>query len=174
MYKSETEKAKELIKDYLVGKVIDIGAGGYKVLDTAISVDGRNVDNTDIILGDPNMIYHLSKIDVLSDADCVFSSHTLEHLQDDYAAIFDWAKIIKKDGYLILYLPDGTKYSNYDNPEHCRDYTYTQFMLFFNRCFCGAGKTYDGTSYSPVFKLIESGEDFRKDCYSFYVVAQKL
>lgn len=174
MYKSETDKAREIVGKYLSGKIIDIGAGGHKILENAISVDGRDVNDTDVILGDQNMIYHLSKIDFLLEADCVFSSHTLEHLKDDYAAITDWAKIIKSGGYLILYLPDGTKYSNYENEEHCRDYTYKQFMLFFNRCFCGAGKTYDGTNYNATFALIESGEDFRENCYSFYIVAKKI
>ena len=173
-YKSETEKIKGRVDKYLKGKIIDIGAGGNKICENAISVDGRSVENTDIVLGDQNLIYHLSKIEPILDSDCVFSSHTLEHLQDDYAAIYDWPKLLRSGGYFILYLPDGNKYNNYENLEHCRDYRYEQFMLFFERCFCGAGKNYNGENYDKIYNLIESGEDSEEDCYSFYLIAKKI
>ena len=173
-YNCETDKIRNTIQKYLEGKVIDIGAGGFKVCDSAIAVDGRHVKDTNVVLGDPNMIYHLSKIEDLIEADCVFSSHTLEHLQDDYAAIYDWSLLLKKGGYFILYLPDGRFYNNHENEEHCRDYTYDQFMLFFTRCFCGIGKNYNGEQLKPIFELIESSEDLKQDCYSFYVVAKKI
>lgn len=174
MYLSETDKIKNAVSKYLTGKIIDIGSGGYKVNETAIAVDGRGVENVDFVLNDENMIYSLSYFKELCNADCVFSSHTLEHLKDDYSALLDWSKLLNTGGHLILYLPDGRMYSNVDNLEHCRDYTYDQFMLFFTRCFCGMGKNYRGENFKQIFELVESGEDFKHDCYSFYLVAKKI
>lgn len=174
MYNSETEKIYPIVEKYLSGKIVDIGAGGHKITPDAIAVDARSCDGTNIILGDPNMIYHLSKIPELSNADCVFSSHTLEHLVDDYAAIWDWGKLLKPGGYFILYLPDGRLYSNEKNEEHCRDYTYDNFMLFFKRCFCGEGKNYYGETNTPIFTIVESNVHFKPDCYSFYLISKKI
>ena len=37
--------------------------------------------------------------------DFVFSSHCLEHLDDYYAGLEEWTRILKKGGILFLYLP---------------------------------------------------------------------
>jgi hypothetical protein len=175
-YYSETEKVIELIDPkYLQGKVIDIGCGDHKVTPEAIGVDGRDRPGVNIVI-DGRDIHRLSyEYQVqLGNADTVFSSHCLEHLINDTFALTDWAFLIKANGYLILYLPDSRKYSNDGNLEHMREYTYETFMFYFRRVFCGEGKNFKGENFDPVFKIIESGVDFREDCYSFFVIAQKL
>lgn len=38
--------------------------------------------------------------------DFVFSSHCIEHLDDYYAGLTEWTRILKKDGVLFLYVPN--------------------------------------------------------------------
>jgi len=175
-YYSETEKVVELIDPkYLQGKVLDIGCGDHKVTLEAIGIDGRDRPGVDFILKDEISIYMLGIIyPELEDANTVFSSHCVEHLENDTSALLSWSALIKPNGYLILYLPDGRKYSNEGNMEHMRDYTYDNFMFYFKRVFCGEGKNFKGENLPAIFKVLESGEDFREDCYSFYVIAEKL
>ena len=42
--------------------------------------------------------------------DFVFSSHLLEHIEDAGAALKEWWRVIKHNGYLVLYLPDDELY----------------------------------------------------------------
>lgn len=156
---------------YLTGRVLDIGCYDCKVVPTAFGVDGRKANGVDLVTDN---LYTLPE-QRIGFFDCVFSSHCLEHLRDDYYALKSWSKLIKPDGYLILYLPDGRRYSNEGNMEHMRDYNYYNFMFWFRRCFCGEGKDFRGDNFRPIFKLIESGEDpHEEDLYSFYLVAKKI
>lgn len=170
-YYSETAKAKELIEEYLHGKIIDIGAGGSPITENAICVDGREYGKVDIITDD---LYNLYTFGMLHDADVVYSSHCLEHLDNDTSAIKSWWMLLKQGGILILYLPDGRKYSNEGNMEHMRDYNYDNFMFYFNRVFCGLGKDFRGENMPAYFELIHSQEDFRESCYSFILIAKKI
>jgi len=175
-YYSETDKVREIIDPkYLEGKVIDIGCSDHKIKPDAIGVDGRNLGGVDIVLPNDTAIYSLDfRYTELQEADTVFSSHCLEHLRDDYMALDVWSRLIKKGGYLILYLPSGDHYPNKENKEHFRDYTYDSFMFFFQRAFCGDAHDYKGDYYPPIFRVIESGLDVGDDRYSFYLIAQKL
>lgn len=175
-YYSETDKIREILNPkYLEGKVIDIGCADHKIKPEAIGVDGRKMDGVDIVLSNNNVIYNLhSAFPSLREADCVFSSHCLEHLVNDYAALYEWSFLINRGGYLVLYLPSGAHYDNKENEEHFRDYTYESFMFFFKRAFCGEAHDYNGHYYPPIFRVIESGLDIGPDKYSFYLVAQKL
>ena len=42
--------------------------------------------------------------------DFVYSSHTLEHINDTYTALKNWIRILKKNKFLILYIPDRDLY----------------------------------------------------------------
>lgn len=171
IYYSEAEKIKPLIEKYLEGTLIDIGCADHKIVPHALGIDGRSMDGVNIITSDLYSLYERGDIPISS---CVFSSHTLEHLTDDTAAIKAWSKLIFTDGYLILYLPDGRYYDNNTNPEHMRDYTYDNFMFYFKRVFCGEGYGHTGEVFPALFKLIESGQHIDEDCYSFYLVAQRI
>jgi ADP-heptose:LPS heptosyltransferase len=58
--------------------------------------------------------------------DFVFSSHLLEHLDNPLAALKEWWRVIKHNGYLILYLPHADFYPNVgeegSNPDHKHDF----------------------------------------------------
>lgn len=170
MYFSESAKIRERITKYLSGKIVDIGCGSEKITPDAIGIDGRTMGHVSMVID------HLDSfsVEMYGTADVAFSSHVLEHTEDDYKTLQEWTKLIKPGGLLILYLPDGRYYDNYTNPEHFRDYTYEQFMLFFRRAFCGEGRNFRGEATPKIYDLVEHGMDVAlPDKYSFYVVARK-
>lgn len=171
IYYSETAKVKDLIEPYLKGKIIDIGAGGSPITEDAICVDGRDYGKVDFITDN---LYELYRHNELRDANVVFSSHCLEHLTNPTSAIEEWARLLIPGGYFILYLPDGRKYSNEGNMEHMFDWDYDTFMFYFKRVFCGIGQDFKGNNIPAIFNLVDSAEDFREGCYSFWLVAQKI
>lgn len=169
-YGSETEKIYHKIARYLHGVIYDIGCGAHKITPDAIGIDGRPVFEG----GQVQEGLTVFPESMTGTADVVFSSHVLEHMEDDYATIVAWAKLLKPCGKLILYLPDGRHYNNYANLEHLRDYQYEQFMMFFRRAFCGEGKNFKGENLPKTFNLCEDGPDVGQDRYSFYLVAEKV
>ena len=58
--------------------------------------------------------------------DFVYSSHTLEHVEDYKAALREWWRVVKFNGYLVLYLPHKALYPNIGedgaNPDHKHDF----------------------------------------------------
>lgn len=170
-YMNEVSKIKDRVMPYLNGDIIDIGCYDCKIIPSAFGVDGRKAEGVDLVTDNLyNIFFYDNRL-----FDVVFSSHCLEHLENDYGAIKAWSPLLKKGGYLILYLPDGKRYSNDDNMEHMRDYTYENFMFWFKRVWCGEGKDFKGNNLKSIYKLIESGQDpEEEDMYSFYLVAQKL
>jgi SAM-dependent methyltransferase len=170
----ESHKIVDKIEEFLQGSVMDIGCGDDTVIPGAFGVDGRVfpcvAHVTDSLYDLPNQIPNK-----IGQFDCVFSSHTLEHLPDAYRCVSEWSEFVKPGGYFILYLPDGTAYDNYSNPEHFHDTTYSQFTFWFRRSFCGEALTFTGLPYAlPKFELIKSGLDIGDSRYSFYIVAKKL
>tara|TARA_Y100001958_G_scaffold148707_1_gene130636 strand:+ start:876 stop:1472 length:597 start_codon:yes stop_codon:yes gene_type:complete len=103
-YEGETTKAfrrrrKEgFFEKYFKGFGLDIGYGGMKVVKNCQGVDFEDTD-VQYMEGFKNSCY-----------DFVYSSHTLEHMKSVETAIINWKRLIKKDGYLILYIPDRDLY----------------------------------------------------------------
>jgi len=109
----ESRKCRDGVVSYLRGVGLDIGCGDEKVVQTAIGIDigGRGAD----IRAD------LSRPDALalfSDAvfDYVFSSHTLEDIENTAGALADWWRVVKPGGHLILYCPDPDYYPRAGTP----------------------------------------------------------
>lgn len=155
MYRSETQKIRPSIQKYLHGDIADIGCGHDPVTDAAFGIDCRPFPHV------KHVTRNLDKLssEVQARFDVVYSSHCLEHFSDDAAAITDWLSLLKQNGTLILYLPDDRHYDNNKNPEHLQRYTYPEFIQKFLPQF-------------PV-QVIDSGEDFGFDRYSFFVVLKK-
>jgi SAM-dependent methyltransferase len=74
------------------GHGIDIGAGRWP-LPGARSIDDSEHENA----------YSINEPD--GSLDYIFSSHTLEHLENPDAALFEWCKKLRKGGIIFLYLP---------------------------------------------------------------------
>lgn len=172
---NEMSKIKDKVMPYLTGKILDIGCADCKIVPEAIGIDGRDLPGVDLVVP-AHLISHLYNNygDRLYRANVIFSSHCLEHLLDDYAALWDWSKLIVEGGYLILYLPEASAYDSYQNEEHCRNYNYKDFMFFFERCFCGKGKNFKGEPFLKTFEVVDSGLDIGEDRYSFYLIAKKI
>lgn len=97
--KARARRLKEgLFDKFCKGKGLDVGYGGDLVVE--------NCQGWDIEHGDAQ------KLEGLPDAeyDFVYSSHTLEHLDDIEEALRSWWRVLKPGGYLILYLPDRDLY----------------------------------------------------------------
>ena len=95
----ETSKAKNrrvkegFFEKYCNGRGLDIGYGGDPVL--------PNVDVWDIEHGDAQYLNGIAD----NQYDFIYSSHTLEHLEDPAEAIGNWWRVLKKNGHLVLYVP---------------------------------------------------------------------
>lgn len=124
---NESKKCVWEVAPYLRGRGLDIGAGDFKILPHAISVDNMNHAQFGFTIK-PDIVSDASKLDMIASAsmDWVYSSHTLEHVEDMRATLHEWWRVIKPKGLLLLYLPHKDFYPNIGqegaNPDHKRDF----------------------------------------------------
>lgn len=110
---NETSKCQSLRKKeshfdlYLKGKGIDIGCGEDKLIVEQGTVDAWDLNNGDAMLmeGIANETY-----------DFVYSSHCLEHTQNVEITLYNWSRILKKDGYLYFVIPEFVLYERMTFP----------------------------------------------------------
>jgi len=97
--KTNAIRSKDFFKNYLSGRVVDIGAGDDPVI--------PGVEIFDLAQGDANQILnHLTP----NAYDAVHASHCLEHMNDPFRAVSDWYALLRPGGYLILVVPEETLY----------------------------------------------------------------
>ncbi|MCK9425667.1 MAG: class I SAM-dependent methyltransferase [Ignavibacteriaceae bacterium] len=102
--RGETSKAKPrreqemFFEKYCIGKGLDIGFGGDLIVPTTDGYDFEHGD-AQYMKSIPDNKY-----------DFVYSSHTLEHMNDAAVALRNWYRVVKKNGYLILYIPHRDLY----------------------------------------------------------------
>lgn len=111
---------------YFVGEGIDIGCGDdciwkykewFPLMTSVMPYDQQDGDATHL-----HNIYDRS-------FDFVHSSHSLEHMSDPYIAYFNWVRILKPGGHMILTIPDedmfeqGTWPSSYAGQDHITSWT---------------------------------------------------
>lgn len=124
---NESKKIVWEVAKYLRGRGVDLGAGDFKVLPHAISVDNGNHAQFGFVMR-PDVSSDCEKLDVFASAslDFVYSSHLLEHIEDTEAALKEWWRLVKLGGYMVLYLPDKRFYPNIGqpgaNPDHKHDF----------------------------------------------------
>lgn len=125
----EADKIKYLVVPYTRGKGLDIGCGPNKAFPHFIGVD--NYADTRLFgIGMKPDIYveDATNLDIFQNESMnfVFSSHTLEHIEDHQKALKEWWRVIKPEGYLVLYLPHKDLYPNIGtegaNPDHKHDF----------------------------------------------------
>lgn len=78
---------------YCSGKGLDIGYGGDKIV--------FDCDVWDFEHGDAQYVNGLQE----EMYDFVYSSHTLEHICNPGVALRNWFRLVKEDGFLIVYIP---------------------------------------------------------------------
>jgi ADP-heptose:LPS heptosyltransferase/predicted SAM-dependent methyltransferase len=125
---NEAAKVRFDIVPYACGRGIDIGCGAEKVFDSFLGVD--NCKDTQLfgIPIRPDLGAQAESLSMFAPEafDCVFSSHTLEHIEDYQAALAEWWRILKVGGHLALYLPHADHYPRIGepgaNPDHKHDF----------------------------------------------------
>jgi SAM-dependent methyltransferase len=120
--------------DILQGKGIDIGCGPDRV-----TPDVRPFEREH---GDANVIAQY----VTETFDFVFSAHCLEHMDDPWAALAEWWKLVRPGGHLIFIVPDEDLYEqgmwpSIFNPDHKSSFT------------SSSGESWSGVSVN-VFDLV--------------------
>jgi ubiquinone/menaquinone biosynthesis C-methylase UbiE len=101
-------------RKYVNGNILDVGCG----TDPVDSPFGKT-RGWDFLDGDGQ---YLTTIEDNS-FDCVYSSHSLEHMVDIEVTLTNWVRVLKAKGYLYLVIPDYDLYekgkwpSTY-NPDH--------------------------------------------------------
>jgi ADP-heptose:LPS heptosyltransferase/predicted SAM-dependent methyltransferase len=126
---NEAAKVKYDIVPYTRGRGLDLGCGTAKAFPHFIGVDNCK-DN--VLFGHhivPNLrIEDCAELSMFNDGsmDFVFSSHLLEHIENTWAALHEWWRVVKPGGYLVLYLPHKNFYPNIGepgaNPDHKHDF----------------------------------------------------
>ncbi len=157
--------------------------GGMPVYLYASAVDGVNFSTDTIWEGSitrgNNYIYYKGKkgfqyIDEATDLfeienssyDFVLSCHSLEHVANPIKALYEWKRVLKNDGQLILVLPDKEK-----TFDHNRPITAIEHLIDDYNNNIGEG---DATHFKEIIemhdlsfdKLLISQEDFTTRLYN--------
>lgn len=119
----ETSKARlrrireSFFENYLYGNGLDIGFGGDLVV--------ANARGWDFEHGDAQYLNGLED----EQFDFVYSSHTLEHMPNPGIALRNWYRVLKKGGYLIIYIPHRDLYEKKNTLPSRFNPTHTCFFL---------------------------------------------
>lgn len=123
-YKAESKKIVWEVAPYLRGRGLDVGAGDFKILPHAISVDNCHHQAFGFNIKPDVFVPTAADLSVFGSQsmDFVYSSHLLEHMEDPAAALKEWYRLVKPGGYLILHLPHEDHYPKMGedgaNPDH--------------------------------------------------------
>jgi ADP-heptose:LPS heptosyltransferase len=124
---NESKKIVWEVAPYLKGRGLDIGAGDFRILPHATTVDNMHHAAFGFQTR-PDVLCDAAKLDVFGSQsmDFVYSSHTLEHIEDAAGAVREWWRVLRHGGYLVLYLPHKLFYPNIGtrgcNPDHKHDF----------------------------------------------------
>lgn len=125
---NEAAKVARDVLPYIGHSGLDIGCGPSKVFPHLIGID--NLKDTGLfgIPMKPDFVVKDCARLPFKDGstECVFSSHTLEHMDNAEAALAEWWRVLAVGGHLILYLPHKDFYPNIgqpgSNPDHKHDF----------------------------------------------------
>ena len=166
----ETSKTRHRVQEYIKGNGLDLGCNCDKIKPEAIGIDMAPDPDVNIV-GDVTDLYWLKS----NSFDFVYSSHTLEDLKDPKDVLLEWFRVIRYDGYMILYLPHRDYYPNIGHPlankAHQFDYIpddiiamlygIGQTRIIVNKVCAPPNGKYDYENRSNIE-------------YSFLIVAQKI
>jgi SAM-dependent methyltransferase len=162
--------ARSLVKDL---EVLDISCGeGYGsalLAEVAKKVTGSDIDANIISKAEKkykstNLSYEVNDCRRMSfdDAtfDCVVSFETIEHIEEQKDFLKEVKRVLKPGGILIISTPDTVEYSNkrnYNNPDHIKEFTLTEFHdflnIFFENTFFWGQKFISQSWMQPVFDV---------------------
>lgn len=161
---SESHKIRHKIVPYTRGRGLDLGPGPWKAWPHFTGID--NLDEWNDGSWQPDIRGDITDLSQFADRslDFVYSSHVLEHLDDTEAVLREWWRVIKDDGYLVLYLPHADLYPRMGepgaNPDHLHDFLPQDIV----DVMCRVSKAWD---------LVENEDREQGDEYSFFQVYRK-
>lgn len=156
----------ELVK-WTRGQGLDVGCGPGKTFSHFIGVDNGADQRLFNIKVNPDVwVTDCGDLSVFADNSMsyVLSSHLLEHVEFERvpAVLKEWVRVIKDDGYLILYLPDEDEYPKIGvdgcNPDH--------------KWNVSLGKVLEGMD-SLTWDLVDFQKRNKDEEYSLFFVFQK-
>lgn len=113
---------EKILKSVIFGKVLDFGCGfgtfiSYVKEHHEKEIIGYDINSKAIKeLENRNINYIKSLENYIQCFDSIISMNTLEHIKDDQLVLNQLNKMLKKDGFLILFLPQSMKvWTNLDN-----------------------------------------------------------
>lgn len=110
------------------GKILDVGCGEDK-----LQVAGAEVTGFDKPDGDAGKLSDHFAPDYF---DAIHASHVLEHVRDPHGAIFDWLRVVKPGGYIIVTVPDIGAYEKFQYPSRFNpDHKSSWSMIYRRSCF---------------------------------------
>jgi ADP-heptose:LPS heptosyltransferase/predicted SAM-dependent methyltransferase len=163
-FAGEAAKIRYRAMPYANGCGLDVACGPWKVFANAIGIDGNayvTADNRG-----PSLAMDCRTLPFFATGvfDYVFSSHFLEHVEHPQAVLREWWRVVKEDGYLILYLPHRDLYPRRGqpgaNPDHKHDFAPEDIV----RAMRGVG---------GGWMLLENEVRGEDDEYSFFQVYRK-
>jgi SAM-dependent methyltransferase len=111
----ETATCREYLAPWCRGVGLDIGFGGAApIVESAICIDRDGVGPwggrwpADLILDAFEELPFES-----GGLDYVYSSHCLEDAVDTVRVLYEWCRVIRRGGHLVLFLPDQAVYEQY-------------------------------------------------------------
>lgn len=114
----ETGKHRHLVKQYCMGNGVDLGSANCPVVPWAIQVDLPDAEYR--IYNQTRPEAHIqwrgSALDLPfrdNTLDFVHSSHLLEDFFDWLPALFEWNRVLKPGGHMIIALPDHERFRAY-------------------------------------------------------------
>jgi SAM-dependent methyltransferase len=104
---------ESLIQQYCHGNGIDIGCGWRKIREPVVGIDHiswGNLTNENPLephASQANWCFDAYDLPIKDDTmDFVFSCHSLEHMIDREAALREWLRVLKPNGFLVAIVPD--------------------------------------------------------------------
>lgn len=152
----EVDHCRHRLMKYCRGQGLDIGCGQSKIRTEAIGVDLYH-PNADLNLDARNLEQYAS-----GHFDYIFSSHLLEEIENTVATLKEWLRIVKDNGYIVLYQADKDKYFPLGHPQCNRAHRHHFSVKDLTEIFEKIGGT----------RVIHTGENF-PDEWSFEFVVQK-
>ena len=141
----EGDIVRSLVPKY--GDIYEVGCGTQKTLPNVIGVDqipqGKQLNNVDkhwnsaidISVADIQADVFEDEFAVIRSASCIIARHILEHTHDPAKALQHWWKMIKKNGKLIIAVPDEALNSSIPlNPTHKSSFTPESITNLVNLC----------------------------------------
>lgn len=129
--KGETDNCRNRLLKYCNGQGLDLGCGNVKIKVDAIGIDLLN-PSADMAIDARLMPCYPD-----SHFDYIYSSHLLEEIQNTEATLREWLRILKDDGYLILYQVDKEYYHPLGDPrcnkKHLHHFSWEKLWEIFQK-----------------------------------------